>query len=234
MKAIIINPPRRLGIIFLLILLMLIITIGCYYFYIKSFLISADELVEEALSKAFEANSYRYKLKSQLCLEGEGQVWSDISGEKANQHDLHIVGTIVNTPFEFYQIGKVSYNKDPITNKWFAVEGYDLTQQEILLSEVNPLSNFNFKEIVVADYVGKEKINGKNCWILNCTVDLENQLLQVLWEDFNFKFWIDQQQHLLRKGELTAKSKNNSKSFLSITVEFYDYNEEINFEVPEV
>lgn len=233
MKAVVISLPRRWKVGLLGILILGGVFLGGYYFFRLS-LVPPEKLVEEALGQAFEAESYRYTLVSQLFIDGIPQTWSDISGEKANRHDLHLIGTMVNTPVELYQIGDVSYNKDPFNNRWYTVEGYDLTQQELLMVEVNPLANFNFKEIVSATYSGREEVLKHNCWVVECTADLENQMLEVLWQDFRFKFWIDWKNHWLRKGELFAYSKNNPDNFLTISVEFFDYNKPIRLEVPQI
>jgi len=235
MRALIINLPKQWKTIVVSLLLVIgLILAGGYYFKTSNYLIPAEDLLTQALNQAFEAQSYRYTMVSQLYIDGKNQTWSDVTGEKADPHDLHLRGTMVNTPIELYQVGDTSYNKDPFTNRWYTVKGYDLTRQEILMMEVNPLANFNFKEVIEVNNIGKEKVQDKNCWVLECTADLENQLLEVLWQDFRFQFWVDREDHLLRKGQLTARSKTNPESLLTITTEFKDYNQPIQFEVPQV
>ncbi|MGI6649131.1 MAG: hypothetical protein ACOX5W_08750 [Bacillota bacterium] len=234
MKTLVINLPRCWKTIGLALLGISLIVTGGYYFYLKACLIPPVDLINKALDQAYEASSYRYTMVSQFITEGQPQIWSDVTGEKANHHDLHLSGTMLNTPIEMYQVGDTSYNRDPFTNRWYAVQGYDLTRQELLMTEVNPLANFNFKEIFEARYNGQEEVRHWDCWVVECTADLENQLLEVLWQDFQFKFWIDQRGHFLARGQLTAHSKSNPESILTITAEFYDYNQPIQLAVPQV
>jgi hypothetical protein len=235
MRALIIDMSERWKAILLSGLIGLIVLGGgWYYLRAANHFISAEELLDQALNQAYAAQSYRYKLVSELNVNGQAQTLSEVLGEKADAQTLHLTGTMVNTPIELYQAGDTAYNKDPFTNRWYTVSGYDLTRQEILLMEVNPLANFNFKEIVEINNLGREKVGSDSCWVLACTADLENPLLEALWQDFRFQFWIDRDDHLLRKGQLTACSKSNPETKLTITAEFYDYNQPIQLAVPKV
>lgn len=235
MRALIVDLSKRWRAIIITGLVSLIILgLGWYFLRGANPFVSAEEMLDQALNQAYAAQSYRYKLVSELNVSGQSQIWSEVLGEKADANTLHLTGTMVNTPIELYQAGDTSYNKDPFTNRWYTVSGYDLTRQEILLMEVNPLANFNFKEIVEIDNRGLEEVGRNNCWVLDCIADLENPLLEVLWQDYQFRFWIDPEGSVLRKGQLTAVSKTNPETRLTITAEFYDYNQPIQLTLPTV
>lgn len=227
MKAMVIKLPRRWLILLLAVITAGIAGLGVYsWWFMPTSLTPAAELTEKAIKQTVDTPSYRYTLVATLEVDGKTQTWSDIAGEKSNQ-DVHIAGKMINTPVEMYQIGQTSYNKDPFTNKWYNVEGYNLNEQSIMMMEINPLSNLSFKSVVEAGYAGREKVRSRDCWVVNVKPDLENQLLEVLWQDFSSQLWVDRREEVIRKAILEAKSKNSTTTSLKITMEFYDFNEPI-------
>lgn len=233
MRALILSVPAKRWRFMLAILLLGAAAWAGYYLWLQpAVLMPASELVEKAVHQTADTPSYRYTLLATLEVDGRTQIWSDIAGERSNQ-DVHIVGRMLSTPVEMYQVGKTSYNRDPFTNKWYIVEGYDLNEQTILMMEINPLSNLNFKAVVEAEYAGREKVKGKDCWVINCRPDLENQLLEVLWQDFRYQLWIDRREGLIRKAVMEAKSRNSTTSSLKITMEIFDFNQPINITPPQ-
>lgn len=236
MKAMVVRLPRRWGRILVLFLLLLFLGVGgAIIFYSQRLFLdfeAPEKVIEQALLVTADAVSFRYRFFSTLSVGGKEQPWSDITGEKAGGHDVHIKGVMVNTPVEMYQIGEVSYHCDPFTQHWYRVEGYDLTQQRVLMAEVDPLSNLNFKQIREARYEGREKINGRDCWVLYCRPEVENQLLETLWKDFECRLWIDRRERLVRKAVLTAQNKNASQTRITINLELYDFNTSIKLVPP--
>ncbi|NPV92548.1 MAG: hypothetical protein HPY50_17420 [Firmicutes bacterium] len=232
MRAIIIKLPKK-WLLLALVLAAAAVGIGLYFWRFQpASMFPAGELVEKSIRGTIDKASYRYTLVATLEVDGRIQTWSDITGEKSGP-DVHLIGKIINTPIEMYQIGSTAYNRDPFTNKWFTVEGYNLNEQSILMMEVNPLSNLNFKSVVEAEYAGREKVKGRDCWVVNCRPDLDNQLLEVLWQGFSYQLWIDRGDEVVRRAVLEAKSKNSATTNLKITMEFYDFDQPISLSPPK-
>jgi len=235
MRTMVVRLPRRWGRMLLGFLLLLLLGGGGFIFYSQRLFLdfeTPEKVIEQALGATADTASFRYHFFSTLKVGEKEQPWSDIAGEKSGGHDVHVKGVMVNTPVEMYQIGNVSYHCDPFTRHWYKVEGYDLTQQRVLMAEVDPLSNLNFKQIGDARYEGREKISGRDCWVLYCRPDLENQLLEALWKDFECRLWIDRRDRLVRKAVLTAQNKNAPQTRITINIEFSDFNASIKLVPP--
>lgn len=196
--------------------------------------VEPQALLEEALQNMAAAKSFRYKLESTLTVDDRREVVSRIEGEKDDSGSTHIKGEMVKTPINIYHIKDTSYNWDAFSKKWLVIKDLDTPTRDVLIAEMDPLSNFNFKSVSETEKLGFEKIGSNKCLVISCKPCLENELMEVALKDFRYKLWVDFRQRFIRKATLSAVSKNNPNARLAVTVEFFDFNENIRIEKPEV
>jgi len=104
----------------------------------------------------------------------------------------------------------------------------------LLISELNPLSNFRFKEINQVEKQGFEEIDGAECMVVTCNPSVEAQLLETMWKDFQYRIWIDYKNDLIMKSALTATNKKNPGIVLNIDVKLSAFDENIEIKAPDV
>jgi len=196
--------------------------------------IDPGELLTEALDRTAAARSFRYNLESTLLVEGRKEEISRIQGEKSPEGHIHIKGEMVKTPVDIYHIDQAIYNWDSFSERWMVIKDAQTDTTKVLISELDPLSNFNFKSIGEIKRKGWETIDGRKCMIVNCKPSVENELMEIRWRSFDYNIYIDVKDKLVRKATLSAVSKNNEDTYLNMTVSFKDFNEKISIVKPTV
>jgi len=191
-----------------------------------------DVELRQALEQMPRLDSFRYRLQSGFTVDGRKEVISRIEGE-TEKGNTHIKGEMVNTAIDIYYIDRTIYNYDSFSEKWLVIESGTTNSEELLISELNPLSNFRFKGLNGVKKLGFEKINGAECLVVGSKPSLQSQLLESLWADFDYRLWVDWHDNIIRKAELSASNKRNPKTRLSINVEFYDFNKTMEIKAPE-
>jgi len=216
----------------LIILLILILAGGGYGIYRGLNSIPPQEAVTRAIQNTLNADSYRYEAVSKKLVDGKEELLSEVIGEKSNGN-VHFTGKlhVVNSDFEIYQIADKLYRKDVFSKDWLVVEDINVEATEKLIQEINPLGTFTFSEPIVAEYVGKEKVNDKKCKKYEVMAETENKYLLTLWKDFTYTVWIDKS-GLLTKAEINAVNKQHENHQLNMSVQFSDYNKEIVINPP--
>jgi len=213
-----------------LVLVLLIFAEKINDYYIKSKLDPKVEL-EKASKNMAAVDSYRYSLKSSFAVDNRKEVISEVRGEK-NKENTHIKGEMVNTPVDIYYVDRTIYNYDSFSKNWLVIESDTTNSEELLISELNPLSNFRFKQVDTVDKLKFEKVDGTECLVVACQPSVESQLLETLWEDFEYRLWIDYKKGFIRKAALNAVNKNNPNTKLNLEVRFFDFNKEIKIKPP--
>ncbi|MGI6514745.1 MAG: hypothetical protein GX052_08715 [Syntrophomonadaceae bacterium] len=196
--------------------------------------IDPRELLTEALDRTGAARSFRYDLESTLLVEGRKEEISRIQGEKSPEGHIHIKGEMVKTPVDIYHFDQAIYNWDSFSQRWTVIKDAQTDTTKVLISELDPLSNFNFKKIGEIKTKGWETIDGRKCMIVNCKPSVENELMEVLWRSFDYNIYVDVKEKLVRKATLSATSKNNADTYLKMTVSFKDFNEKISIGKPKI
>ena len=199
--------------------------------YEKSQLEPAVEL-QESLRKMTTVESFRYRLQSEFVVKDRKEVISELTGEK-DKENKHIKGEMVSTPVDIYFIDGMIYNYDSFSDKWLVIESGSSNSEDLMISELNPLSNFRFKNVNQLEKLPFEKVDGVECLVVRCRPSVESKLLENLWKDFEYIFWIDYKQRLVRKAELTAANKSNEQTHLEIKVKFYDFGKKIKLGPPD-
>jgi len=219
-------------------LLLVVIVIGVISYWLfnnyQQSRIDPGELLTEALDRTAAARSFRYNLESTLLVEGRREEISKIQGEKSTEGYIHIKGEMVKTPVDIYHIDKAIYNWDSFSERWTVIQDDQTNTTKVLISELDPLSNFNFKNIGEIKKKGWETIDGRKCMVVNCKPSVENELMEILWRSFDYNIYIDVKEKVVRKATLSATSKNNADTYLNMTVSFMDFNEKISIAKPKI
>ncbi|HWP96771.1 MAG TPA: hypothetical protein VN426_07960 [Syntrophomonadaceae bacterium] len=200
--------------------------------YMKSKLDPLAEL-QSSISKTTAVKSYKYAMKSQFTVDGRGEVISEVQGEK-NNNNTHIKGEMVNTSVDIYYIDRTIYNYDSFAQKWLVIESGTSNSEELLISELNPLSNFRFKHVSQVEKQGFEMIDGAECLVVTCNPSVEAQLLETMWKDISYKFWIDYHNDWIKQAVLTATNKKNPGTTLTVEVKLNDFDRNIEIKAPDV
>lgn len=188
--------------------------------------------LQTALNNMLGSDSFRYRLHSGFTVNDRKEVISEVEGETQNGN-THIKGEMVNTPVDIYYIDRTIYNYDSLSKKWLVIESGTTNSEEILISELNPLSNFRFNNLNQVEKVRFEIVDGAECLVVKCRPSVESQLLENLWKDFEYQIWIDYHNDNIRKAALTATNKRNEKTNLEIQVEFSDFGKKIEITAPD-
>lgn len=196
--------------------------------------IQPEELLNTAINNTVEATSYQFHTKSTITIDGKEKVFSDIQGKRADEQSFHVVGSMLGSEINVYQINDTTYRLDGATNKWVVTKDNPLLKESLLMAELNPLTNFYFEQLISASYLGREKIQGKKLFKIACVPKINNKWLDGYFKDLNYLVWIDGKNKLIKKATVTALSKENENGSLKIEVEFKNFNKEFNIQPPVV
>ncbi|MDD2511465.1 MAG: hypothetical protein PHP26_09415 [Syntrophomonas sp.] len=200
-------------------------------YYIKSQLDPQIEL-QATIKKMATIDSYRYQLTSSFTVAERKEVISQVKGEKSGAN-THIKGEMVNTAIDIYYIDRTIYNYDAFSQKWLVIESDANKSEELLISELNPLSNFRFKQIAAVEKLRFEEVDGVECLVVGCRPSIESQLLESLWKGFEYSLWLDYKERVVKKAALTAVNKKAPDTRLNLKVEFSDWNKKIDIRPPD-
>lgn len=200
--------------------------------YEKSKLDPLSEL-QTSISKTTAVQDYRYEMKSEFMVDGRKEVISQVQGEKSKDN-THIKGEMVNTSVDIYYIDRTIYNYDSFAKKWLVIESGTSNSEELLISELNPLSNFRLKELNEVQKQGFEVLDGADCMVVTCKPAVEAKLLETMWKDFQYRVWIDFKNDLIKQAVLNATNRKNPGTQLSLEVRLRDFNHQIEIKAPDV
>ncbi len=192
--------------------------------------VDPDQLLNSSLQNTLAAQSYRYNIE---CILGENkEPVSKIEGARVGDSKIHIKGLLINSPVEFVQYEDNTYMKDPFTGKWLTLQGNQLAKAESFIMEFNPLANFNFKDVPVLEYVGKEKVDGKEMYVLELQPNIEIPFLENQFNSFNYKLWINPDDQRIHQARINAGHTANARAVMQINIKLYDFNEKIDIKPP--
>lgn len=183
------------------------------------------EMLKAGLEKTGSSLSFRYQAETRLTSEGKNtfEFFSKVEGARVAPDNIHMQGTMMNTPIEFIQVGDCSYFKDQPSGKWVTLPGNKLADSELFYAELNPLAYFNFKDVPELKYAGTEKVNGEMLLLLEMRPNLMDPFLELRLTDYYYKLWLSPEDFQLRQASIQAKDKQNPKSGIEINLRFWDY-----------
>lgn len=226
---------KRFKWLLLLAILALAVWLGMWIFNVyRANRLDPEEMLAQSLANTANSESFRYRLESLLLVEGRREVISRVEGEKNKYGSIHVKGEMVKTPVDIYHLEGIVYSWDPFSKRWLVIKDVQGNSAKVLMAELDPLSNFNFKNVGEVKKVGWETWQGKRCAVFSLRPSVENELMEILWRDFAYKVWVDPKELVIAKAQLTATSKNNPDTFLKLHVSFFDYNKSIKIEKPSL
>ncbi len=229
------EPPkakRRQKLLFYLFIGLLLFAGAIAAFFLRDYFaaihISPETRVNQGIANSVNAESYRFTLTSKLTVNHQERLFSVIQGEKGKDNTYHIQGTILGTDVNIYQIGDTTYRQDPLDKKWTVIEKTDMAKESLLLSELNPISNFYFNEIGPITPLEKDKTNRAEKKLgmkYAITPELANHWLEAYFTDMSYEIWVSKKEpYYLEKAIITAASKSNKENRLTMEMEFSDFN----------
>ena len=187
--------------------------------------------MQKAIDKMAGLSSYRFSLHSGFTVDERREVISQVEGEK-EMGNTHIKGEMVNTPVDLYYLDQTIYNYDSSSGKWLVMDSGTTSTEDLLMSELNPLSNFRFQSIDQVETVQFEEIDGADCLLVKCHPTVESQFMESLWKDFEYLIWIDYKNSTISKAQLTAANRSSLNTTLKISVGFSDFGKNMEIKAP--
>lgn len=187
--------------------------------------------MQKAIDKMAGLSSYRFSLHSGFTVDERREVISHVEGEK-EMGNTHIKGEMVNTPVDLYYLDQTIYNYDSSSGKWLVIDSGTTSTEDLLMSELNPLSNFRFQSIDQVERVQFDEIDGADCLLVKCHPTVESQFMECLWKDFEYLIWIDYKNSTIPKAQLTAANRSSLNTTLKISVGFSDFGKNMEIKAP--
>ncbi|MEL7624191.1 MAG: hypothetical protein AAGU12_11435 [Clostridiales bacterium] len=191
------------------------------------------EIVNTALNEVKMGLSYSYSMEAVEEVDGQRRVLAVLEGRKSGS-EAQISGDLpfINGSIELVRKSNQLYRKDALEDRWVKVPLVNLEDLETLMVEINPLSIFSFLDNTAVEYAGKGKVDGRRCRIYEAMSRGENMWLTFIWQDYNYRIWVDQKEGYLKQGEITAEHRDDSTHRLIVTVKIKDYNQPLTIEAP--
>lgn len=221
---------RKRGIV-LLILVSTVLTGGVLW----SLLWKPDptELLNGGLEQLHGATSFRYTLTQHQMVDGNDRLFNQISGEKEGDN-TRITGEILGTKVEMVLTGEGLYMQDPFTRRWIRYPSVSASH-EAFLAELNPVSVLEFESIGEVMLEGQEKIDNLRTWVVKFNPTVQNPAMTNGWTDFSYLVFIGKRDKQIYRVIVDAKSKLNTKNqFMSLTLDFRDYGEKMDIQIPNL
>jgi len=195
--------------------------------------IPPQKAIDQALANTAGQHSYEYEIRMKTVIDGKDELVSEVKGSRQEQNRIHIIGRIFESEVDFYQIGSTTYTKDQLTGEWIKITDTQLNQQDIFMQELNPLAGFSYKELNEAVFAGAETIDGKRLWVYTAKPVIDNEYMALLWQGFQYKFWVEPRGFLVYNAQINAVGKNNVTNKLNLEVKFRKYNGDIEVKEPD-
>lgn len=192
--------------------------------------VNADVLLTQSLQKTLASNSYRFEMECRL---GENnETISKVQGERVGNEQIHIKGSLINSPVEFVQYNDNTYMKDPFSGKWLTLQGNQLAQAESFIIEFNPLANFNFKDVPTLKYLGREEKEGREMQVLELEPNVMIPFLENQFNTFKYKLWICPKDQRIYYASIRASHSGNPRALMQMDLKLYDYDKNIVIQPP--
>ncbi|MDD2422107.1 MAG: hypothetical protein PHU78_08225 [Heliobacteriaceae bacterium] len=188
----------------------------------------------QAIAGTLESRAFRFASTFLIQVDGRDELVSRFTGERSEGDKFHLKGIMLQSPAEIYLAGNLYYLWDPVKKVWYTLEKNNFGPQDLLLAEVSPLTALDVNSLDEVTLNGREKVRETECLVLDCRTEVGNRLLTTLWKDFRYRLWLDPWEKRLHKGVLEATSRNAPGDKLILTVEFWDYDGDVDVEVPVV
>lgn len=212
-------------------LLLALASVGGYFLYLH-YRFRPETFFPLALANTQALVSYRYRIETRLQMDTEEKILSQITGEKASEETFHLQGKMLNQEIELYQFQDTTYLWDAVTQKWMVIPGNNLRQQELFLTEIDPLVMLAFEAPGAFQYLGREKVNQRRLHVFTSQPTITSNLLNLYWDTFAYKFWAAPGEPYFCRVAVSAQNKANPAHKLFLTFDLYDFNQKIKLSPP--
>lgn len=192
------------------------------------------ELAQASIDNTFNSNTYHFKARSTLFIEGEERVFSILEGDKAGEN-RHIEGSVLGTPVNIYHVEDQFYMQDSLTAQWKTVTNTDLKAASILIAELDPEKDFHFLSLGNCEDLGKSEIEGIKTRHIKAHPVLEDKWIERYFQDITYDL------HIATRGEpkliyveVSGVSKENTEAKLVIQNYFSNYKKDIQILAPNI
>jgi hypothetical protein len=221
------NKKQILGAVGLLIFLGSLAAAGFMFMFKQHPQLSGEELWSTALDRTRACKTYRYQVE--VLYNGKTNMRGE--GERVFPDRVHLTGSMANTKLEFIQIGEKGFMKDPYTKQWIKLEGNQLSQSELFITELNPLGMFNFKDIPQIKNLGKVKDKEQEYVELLLQPNLANPFMEN-FINFEYHIRISPDDYLIKQADISALSKGHEQVKFNLRLKFSDYDKDITINPP--
>lgn len=190
------------------------------------------DLFYQALTETEKIESYRYTLEAGLSLKNGSIARTALSGAKDRYGNLHILGRLVDTDLEAYQIGNTHYRFRSVDKTWEKQENSPLPDNPLLITLIDPLVNLKFTDTVAVTFTEKVKINGKKRVRFKVIPKQGYHIADSFYTDFCCLAAVDEKTGYITDAVISAVSRTESESKLKINVHFFDINEDFTVSPP--
>ncbi|ABZ82685.1 hypothetical protein HM1_0060 [Heliomicrobium modesticaldum Ice1] len=191
-------------------------------------------VVKRAVAGTLQSPSFSFESTFLIRVDGREEVISRFSGDRAEGEKFHLKGTLLQSPAEIYTVGNLFYLWDPVKKSWYTIEKNRFGPQDLLLSEISPLTALDIKTIEGVTVAGIDSVDEDKCLLMECRTEVSNRLLATLWKDFYYRIWVDPKKNLIRKVVVEATSRNAPRDRLILTLRFWDYSGKQTITLPPV
>ena len=189
--------------------------------------LSPEELWSAALDRTRACKSYRYQVE--VLYNGKTNMRGE--GERVFPDRVHLAGSMETVKLEFIQIGEKGFMKDPYSKQWIKLEGNQLSQSELFITELNPLGMFNFKDIPQIKNLDKVKDGEQEYLALLLQPNLANPFMEN-FINFEYEVWISPKDYLIKQADIKALTKGHEQVKFNLRLRFSDYDKDISIKSP--
>ncbi|MBM7867383.1 hypothetical protein GTO89_11410 [Heliobacterium gestii] len=191
-------------------------------------------VVKRAVAGTLQSPSFSFESTFLIRVDGREEVISRFSGDRAEGEKFHLKGTLLQSPAEIYTAGNLFYLWDPVKKNWYTIEKNRFGPQDLLLSEISPLTALDIKNIEGVTVTGIDSVDEDKCLIMECRTEVSNRLLAALWKDFYYRIWVDPEKNRICKVVVEATSRNGPRDRLILMLKFWNYGGQQNIDLPRV
>ena len=193
------------------------------------------EIVTAALEQLAAADSYTYVLETAL-REGDQETPLAVFSGVKNGEDAWVKGQLafLDTTVEMVRKDGQLYRREAAEGRWVRLPFFTLEILDQLMVEMVPTAIFSFSDFTEARFAGREKRDGVRCRVYEVMTKGEHPWLVDYWENFNFRFWIDQSGGQLVQGEVQADQPGNGARGIMVRLALGDFNVPVKIQGPDL
>ena len=194
--------------------------------------INYAELLNTALGNTFNCETYRYTSESKMHIGAEEKYFSAIEGVRAGASARQLKGDILGRAIEIIYLDGKIYRKDASDAAWRLLGVGELSDAANLINELEPVNNFRFETVGEITVIGKEKIDGKSCVIIEFYPTIADKWIPRYFKEIKYTVWITPNNPYILKATVSAISVENETAGLNISMSFSDFNSKIIITAP--